>query len=150
MTTTIDAARRRLLRAGLAAGAVLAGLPALGADVPAAEARRVRAVIEAQLAAFRADDAARAYSFATPALREQFGSAERFMAMVRETYAVVYRPASVAFLAPERAGEEVLQGVQMTDADGRAWLAVYRLQRQPDRAWRIGGCSLQPRAGVAT
>ena len=40
--------------------------------------------------------------------------------------------------------------MQMTDADGRAWLAVYRLQRQPDRAWRIGGCSLQPRAGVAT
>ena len=145
MTTPIDAARRRLLRAALATGAALAGLPARGT-----EAKRVRAVIEAQLAAFRADDAARAYAYATPALREQFGSAERFMAMVRETYAVVYRPASVAFLAPERAGEEVLQGVQMTDADGRAWLAVYRLQRQPDRAWRIGGCSLQPRAGVAT
>ena len=148
MTTTFDAARRRLLRA--AVGLVCAPALAMGEAVPAADARRVRAVIEAQLAAFRADDAARAYSFATPALRAQFGSAERFMAMVREAYAVVYRPASVAFLAPERAGEEVLQGVQMTDADGRAWLAVYRLQRQPDRAWRIGGCSLQPRAGVAT
>ena len=51
----------------------------------------MRAVIEAQLDAFRKDDAARAFSLATPGIREAFGSLENFMNMVRSAYAVVYR-----------------------------------------------------------
>ncbi len=51
--------------------------------VPPEEARAVRAVIEAQLDAFRRDDAARAFSLATPGIRATFGDAETFMNMVR-------------------------------------------------------------------
>jgi hypothetical protein len=71
-----------------------------------------------------------------------FGTADRFVAMVRASYPVVYRPASVAFLVPEASGDDIVQGVHFTDAAGALWLAVYRVQKQRDGSWRIGGCEL--------
>ena len=112
------------------------------AGVSAADEKAVRAVIQAQLDAFAADDAARAFSLAAPGIREMFGTADRFMAMVRTGYPVVYRPASVVFLKPELVDNEVIQGVRMTDARGASWLAIYKMQRQPKNIWRIGGCQV--------
>lgn len=107
-----------------------------------ADTESIRSVIEAQLAAFRADDASKAFSFASAGIRQKFESAENFMDMVRAAYPAVYRPASVSFQEPEAADDETLQKVELEDADGRLWLAVYRMQRQPDGAWLIDGCVL--------
>jgi Domain of unknown function (DUF4864) len=68
--------------------------------IPAADAQAVRKVIEAQLDAFRRDDAAKAFSYTAPAIREMFGTPESSMAMVKSSYAVVYRPCNVVFEAP--------------------------------------------------
>jgi hypothetical protein len=106
------------------------------------DARAVREVIEAQLDAFRRDDAARAFSLATPGIRETFGSPENFMEMVRRSYAVVYRPKSVAFEAPVVIDGQIVQPVRMIDAKGRAWLALYPMVRQSDGSWRTDGCQL--------
>jgi Domain of unknown function (DUF4864) len=114
------------------------------AGVSAADEKAIRAVVQAQLDAFAADDATRAFSFAAPGIRAMFGTADRFMAMVRTGYPVVYRPASVVFLKPELIDGEVIQGVRMTDASAAQWLAVYQMQRQPDKTWRIGGCQVVP------
>ncbi len=108
----------------------------------AADARAVREVIEAQLDAFQRDDAVRAFSYATAGIRETFRTPELFVEMVRTSYAVVYRPKSVRFDAPVAIEGEIVQPVRMTDADGRAWLALYPMQRQPDGGWRINGCRL--------
>ncbi len=127
----------------LAAWVACAGGSAVAAEgVSAADTRSVRAAVQGQLDAFAVDDAARAFSFAAPGIREMFGSAERFMAMVRTNYPVVYRHASAAFLVPESVGGEVIQGVHFTDGQGVLWLAVYRLQRQVDNIWRISGCQV--------
>jgi hypothetical protein len=76
------------------------------------------------------------------------GTAERFMAMVRSGYPVVYRPASVTFLVPEALPDgTVVQRVQMTDARGTPWLATYTLQLQKDKSWRISGCDVQAHKG---
>jgi sugar (pentulose or hexulose) kinase len=116
-------------------------MPLLAADgVSPADAKAVRALIEAQLAAFASDDAIKAYSLAAPAIQTMFVNAERFLAMVREQYPVVYRPASVAFLQPEWIEGKLVQRVQMSDAAGVPWMVVYQLERQPDRSWRIAGC----------
>ena len=112
------------------------------AAVSAADMRSAREVVQAQLDAFAADDGPRAFSFATQGLRAMFGNADRFMAMVRAGYPVVYRPASVAFLVPEWLDRELIQGVHFTDEQGGLWLALYRLQRQRDNTWRINGCEL--------
>src|SRR6185295_18889966 len=113
-----------------------------GQSVSAADARAVRTVIEAQLEAFRRDDAPRAFSYAAPGIRNAFGTAEKFMAMVREQYAVVYRPRSVSFEAPLMAGEDLVQPVHLIDGDGHAWMAIYPMVKLPDGTWRINGCHL--------
>ena len=127
----------------------LAPLAAL-AQVKAADAAAVRKVIEAQIDAFRKDDAERAFSYATAEIRFTFGTPQNFMEMVRSSYAVVYRPRSVAFDAPVYAGDDdLVQPVRLTDAEGRAWLALYPMQRGPDGVWRTNGCQLR-RVGQET
>ena len=115
--------------------------------VAAAEARAVHSVVAAQLDAFANDDAARAFSYAAPAIQAMFQMPERFVAMVRAGYPVVYRAAGATFLVPQRLGDDIVQGVHLSDADGGVWLATYRLERQRDGAWRIKGCDVQRASG---
>jgi hypothetical protein len=129
---------RRALLVMLLAPPALRAQPALTTD----EAREVRAVIRAQLDALAADDAQQAFSFASDEIRRRVGTAQAFMAMVRDSYPAVYRPASVAFLKLERRGDRVQQAVQLTDSRGRPWLALYEMQRLGDRTWRVAGCVL--------
>jgi len=118
--------------------------------VPAADAGAIRQVIEAQIAAFRRDDAEAAFALATPGIRATFGTAANFLEMVRSAYAVVYRPRSLQFEAPVVVDGEVVQAVRMTDAEGRAWIALYPMQRQPDGSWKTNGCQLGRLAGRET
>ncbi len=117
------------------------------AAVSARVAREVQLVVRAQLDAFAADDAERAFSFAAPSIREMFGTPEQFIRMVRASYPVVYRPASVTFLKAKPDATLVVQPVHMTDGLGSSWLAMYRLQRQKDKSWRIAGCVLVADSG---
>jgi hypothetical protein len=133
------------------AASLLALLPlfASAQAVPPEDASEIRAVIEAQLDAFRRDDAARAYSYAAPAIREMYGSPAEFIEMVRSFYAAVYRPRSVAFDPPVRQGAQLVQPVRLTDAEGRAWIAYYPMLRDAAGQWRINGCQLARVAGQA-
>jgi hypothetical protein len=60
---------------------------------------------------------------------------------------VVYRPSSLAFLKPEGKNDQAIQRVQMSDASGVSWLAVYSLARQSNKAWRITGCAMVENKG---
>lgn len=133
-----------------ALAAFATAVPAQGKDVPAASARAIRTVIEAQLNAFANHDAARAFAYAAPPIQAMFGNPDNFMRMVRTGYPVVYRPASVVFLKPETIDGEVLQAVQMTDNAGQVWMANYRMQQQNDKSWRIGGCQVEKSEGRVT
>jgi len=132
----------------LAVPLALTPLLASAQEVPPAEAQAVRAVIEAQLDAFQHDDAARAFSLATPGIRRTFGSAENFLAMVRASYAVVYRPKGVIFENSRIIEGQLVQPVRLTDAEGRSWIALYPMQRQPDGSWRTNGCQLSRLSGT--
>ena len=122
-------------------------VPAHAQALSSADEKSVRGVVENQLAAFAKDDAAKAFSFAAPNVREAVGNAAGFMAMVRKDYPVVYRPGSVAFLKAEGKDDRAIQRVQMTDAGGASWLAVYSLERQRNKAWRITGCAVVENRG---
>ena len=148
MTTLFD---RTLLFALPAAFAVLQFLMPVQAEMlPAKDEKAVQAVVQRQLAAFEADDATKAFSYAAPELRKAIGSPAAFMAMVKNSYPVVYRPASVTFLKAEGSGNEAVQKVQMMDASGTSYLAVYSLQRQKDKTWRISGCAVVENKGRMT
>ena len=70
--------------------------------------------------------------------------------MVRTGYPVVYRPRSIGFLQAQTIDGTTIQRVRMTDTNGTAWLAIYRMQRQPEQHWRIDGCVLIRDDGQAT
>ncbi len=109
--------------------------------------RQVIATVQGQLQAFANDDAEKAFSFAAPNIRSMMVTADNFMEMVRNHYAVVYRPTDVVFLKPKVKGNEAALGVQMTDSEGNDWIAVYTLQRQKNKAWRITGCKVAEASG---
>ncbi len=111
-------------------------------EVSREDALAIRAVIAEQLDAFARDDAPRAFSLATTGIRAQFGTPEVFIDMVRTAYPVVYQPKTVQFEEPAIVDGEFIQPVKMTDAEGRAWIALYPMQRQADGRWRINGCQL--------
>ncbi|MBR0799458.1 DUF4864 domain-containing protein [Bradyrhizobium jicamae] len=111
--------------------------PAMADDVTAAQD-----VIRAQEQAFGRDDAAAAYSFAAPAIRQIFPQADIFMTMVQNNYAPVYRHRSFEFGETRSEGGWIAQRVHIIDANGEAWEALYTLERQADGSLKITGCSL--------
>lgn len=116
----------------------------LSGEVSASDRRAVRAVVEGQLKALAGDNAERAFSYATPAIRRQFHDAAEFVEMVRRSYPMVVRPASTSFMSPHAGRGAILQGVQFRDQEGNRWRALYELERQPDKSWRINGCAVAP------
>ena len=150
-------ARRRSKRHGAALAwslvfsAILGGAvfasdpPQLRAAAEAANTQVVRQVVEQQLHAFAAQDAMQAFALADHDLRTQFGSADAFLATVREQYPMLMHPgSSVLFLKPETDGHIALQKVRFSDDDGASWTLTYLLNRQQDNQWRISGCVVTP------
>lgn len=112
---------------------------------PAATDRQaIIGTIRAQLDAFQADDGGRAFTYATPQLRRLFRTPENFMAMVKGGYQAVYRPRSVEFLDARVVDGRIAQAVHFVGPDGRAVIAIYTMERQPDGSWRIAAVQLIP------
>src|ERR1700753_2258092 len=111
-------------------------LPALAADDAA------QSVIRSQEQAFGRDDAASAYSFDAPAIRQMFPEADLFMTMVQQTYPPVYRHKSFEFGESRSEGGLIAQRVHIIDANGEAWEALYTLEQEPDGSLKITGCTL--------
>jgi hypothetical protein len=123
-------------------GTMLAlALPAQ-AQVSPADQTAIRDVIEGQVEAFRRDDGAAAFGYASPSIQGMFGSAETFMDMVRQGYRPVYRPQVFEFREIVTLQGMVTQKVHVIGPDGRPVTAFYPMTQQPDGSWRIEGCYL--------
>jgi Domain of unknown function (DUF4864) len=130
------------MRAFILLVALLIGLAAparAGDDVAAAAAQTI---IRAQVDAFGRDDAATAYSYAAPAIRNIFPQADIFLGLVKQKYAPVYRHKSFEFGEAQVSDGKVAQRVHIIDADGEEWEALYTLEQQPDGSVKITGCIL--------
>ena len=140
---------RRWLSLGFVAtvlGTLALPLPASAAGVADVDARAVQVVIEAQLASFASGNAERAFSYASAAIRLQFGDAASFMSMVRASYPMLLQRAATSYFVPELADGTVVQKLQLRDRAGRLWLVTYQLQQQADARWRVNGCMVRPDA----
>ena len=128
------------MRAFILLGALLFGLasPVSAADDVAA----AQGIIRSQVEAFARDDAAAAYSFAAPGIKEMFPQADKFLGMVQRSYAPVYRHKSFEFGQARAADGKVAQQVHIVDADGVPWEALYTLEQQDDGSLKISGCVL--------
>lgn len=110
---------------------------------PSDDKQASQAVIEAQLDAFRKDDAKQAFEYAAPSIQRAFGSPDNFVNMVKRNYDVVYRPASVRFIRFDGNGAYAAHAVQMIDQNKVLWNVYYELQRRPQGDWRISGCEIE-------
>lgn len=112
--------------------------------------RAIQAVIAKQMSAFRLDDGDVAFGLASPGVRQVFESADNFMEMVRAEYGAVYRPRTYRFLKPAILDGEPVQPVEVIALDGAVSIAVFSMERQPNRSWRISGCHLLESKQFAT
>jgi hypothetical protein len=111
-------------------------------DVSSADAAAIKSIVAGQIEAFRRDDGNAAYAYASPAIRDLFPTPDIFMDMVRKGYPPVYRPQSVVFGTVANSPTGLQQKVFLTGPDGKSYVAIYNMQRQPDGSWKINGCVL--------
>jgi hypothetical protein len=104
----------------------------------------IRRVIVAQIEAFQSDDGIQAFLYATPAIRQQFKSVGNFMRMVRGSYPTIYRPRTVMFGNLREMQGFPAQTVFLMAQNGDVVKAIYLMQQQPSKDWRIAGCFLVP------
>jgi Domain of unknown function (DUF4864) len=132
------------MRAFVLLAALLIGLaaPARSADDVATAQATAQAIINSQVEAFGRDDAAKAYSYAAPAIQSLFPQPDIFLSMVQRSYAPVYRHKRFEFGEARVADGTIAQRVHILDADGEAWEALYTLEQQPDGSLKIIGCVL--------
>jgi hypothetical protein len=129
---------------------ILAGLLALAAPSGLAadsDAFAIRGVIQHQFDAFRADDAAAAFAYASPMIQGRFGTADNFVRMVESGYPKIWRPAEVTFYGLRDERGRLLQRVGVRDASGDTTLYDYELIAAPD-GWRINGVYPVPQTGA--
>ncbi len=97
-------------------------------------------VIDAQLAAFRADDYAKAFTFAASGIKEMFTPAD-FEGMVRKTYPVIAHSTSVDYGMAFDTGEDAVIYVRVQNTEKKSDAQYQYLLKKEDGAWKIGGVS---------
>ncbi|MEM6940188.1 MAG: DUF4864 domain-containing protein [Pseudomonadota bacterium] len=106
-----------------------------------AQQAEIEGTISNQIEAFKADDFAQAFTYATPRLRQLFQTPENFQRMVTGGYPMVWRPADVQYLELEERGGMMFQRVQITDQKGVLHILLYQMVPTPE-GWRIGGVQI--------
>lgn len=104
----------------------------------------IRGVIQRQLDAFQQDDDETAYSYAAPSVKQRFPTAEAFSKMVRDKYTPMYSPREIKFLTPSIVQGRIMQGVQFLSDENQLLLAVFTVEKQEDKSWKIKACELIP------
>jgi len=148
--SALSSARHRLR----SLAAVVLGLAAFFAlDTSAAAAtppmrasdwKSIKQVIAAQRAALIAGDGEKAFGYATPEIRAQFGDADTFMAMVQVGYPALLTARYTQFLEGAVVDGLIIQPLRLVDADNSVRVALYTMEKQKTGAWRISGCRIGP------
>ena len=107
----------------------------------------IQDTITRQIEAFKADDFAEAFTYASPSLQMMFQSPENFRRMVTTGFPMVWRPADVRYLDLSERGQSMFQRVQIEDAEGKLHLLEYQMILV-DGAWRIASVQFLEAPGV--
>jgi hypothetical protein len=116
----------------------------------AADWTAIKKVIAEQRSALKAGDAAKAFSYASPGIRNQFGDAANFIDMVRALYSALLTARYTEFLEGAVIDGTVIQPLRLIDTDNTVRVALYIMERQDNGTWRISGCQIAPSTVQAT
>ncbi|MGR3503418.1 DUF4864 domain-containing protein [Pseudaestuariivita sp.] len=108
----------------------------------------VEETITSQIEAFKVDDFAEAFTYASPNIKRLFGTPDRFGMMVRQGYPMVWRPSEVEFLDRDQADGITRQRVLVRDQAGQGHVLEYYMTEGPD-GWQIDGVTKLPAPDVA-
>ena len=112
--------------------------------LPAADWGEIRRTVEAQRDALVAGNAEQAFGYASRGIREQFGDAESFLRMVRQSYAALVEARDAALLDGAVIDGQVIQPMRLVLPDNTVLIALYTMEKSRSGAWRIAGCILAP------
>ena len=101
--------------------------------------KELTTVIDDQLAAFRANDYAKAFTFASSGIQGMFAP-EDFEKMVRTVYPVIANSVSNTYGVMFDAGEEAVVNVRVQNASKQSIEYQYLLKKEAG-AWKINGVS---------
>jgi len=104
----------------------------------------IKAIISEQLEALRTGDGSKAFTYAAPGIRQQFGTPDNFLFMVRTAYGALIAARYSEFLEGAVIEGRVIQPLRLIGADNTVRVALYTMERQPDGGWKIAGCVLAP------
>ena len=96
----------------------------------------IQAVIDGQMQAFRAGNAGAAFEFASPAIREMFGTPENFAGMVQRGYPMIWSHGEVSYHDLRERDGAFMQRVQVRDAAGQDFEFEYEMI-ETTAGWRI-------------
>lgn len=123
--------------------------PSAGKPHEASEAvkKELTGIVDAQLAAFRANNYNKAFSFASTDLQSLF-SPDEFEAMVKKTYPVIAHSASAEYGTTFDTGTEAVVNVRVQDADKKSVEYQYLFKKE-EGGWKIGGVTEVKTAGLS-
>jgi hypothetical protein len=121
-----------------------AQLHAADATLSTAEWMAIRRTIDDQRKALKSGDAKKAFSFASPGIRQQFETPEKFISMVRNGYGALLAARYTEFLEGAVIDGAVIQPLRLIAPDNSVLVALYTMEKQKDGRWKISGCVLAP------
>lgn len=113
-------------------------LAVTGTCAGAQDEAAIEKLIGDQFAAFAEGDAAEAYSYASPTIRQIFGSPANFARMVQGGYPMIWAADRIRYLGLRDEGGRLIERVEVRDAGGTLHYFDYEMV-QIDGAWRIDG-----------
>lgn len=140
----------RALLVALLLSPLVQAAPSTSQKLPRADWKSIEQVIGQQRSALMAGDGAKALTFATAAIREQFGSPDNFLRMVRDGYSPLLEARATTFLEGAVIEGRVIQPLRLILPDNTVLVALYQMEKQKDGRWKIGGCVLAPSTVQAT
>ncbi len=109
---------------------------------------QITGTIQNQFDAFSTDDFEKAFTYASPFIKQLFGTHQNFGVMVSRSYPMVHRAEDVRFLELRTIAGSLYQKVQVRDADGQIHFLDYQMI-QGENGWKINGVQLVKASGLS-
>ena len=109
---------------------------------------QITGTIQNQFDAFSYDDFETAFTFASPFIKQLFGTHQNFGVMVARSYPMVHRAKDVRFLELRSVAGALYQKVQVRDASGQIHFLDYQMI-EGENGWKINGVQLIKPSGLS-
>ena len=100
---------------------------------------KAKLIISSQIKAFKYQNVAEAYSFASPFIKSKFANAVVFGSMVKSSYPMIWAPKEFKFLEFNFFNESLIQRVLFIDKNDQIFMFDYEIKNYGQDQWLING-----------